>query len=275
MESSGRGLFASTVPYYARFRPAYDDRLFTLLAARFALDGTQRVLDLGAGTGALTLPLAALVREVVAVEPEPAMLAEGRRLAAETGVDGIDWRQGDSHTLLDLNVGPVLLAVMGSSFHWMDREPLLQDLDTLIEPGGAVVLATCGARHKDLDPPAWLPVIQEIRNRYPGPGRRPDSGPGAYPDVRHESVLLRSPFPRIETLHWDRTVRRSVDEVVGLQLSYSFTSPAALGPHRPAFEHDLRQALTALRPEDGLFEERIRTEAVIARRPEREKPSPP
>ncbi|MGW1643240.1 class I SAM-dependent methyltransferase, partial [Streptomyces lavendulae] len=91
------------MPYYARFRPAYDHRLFTLLATRFALDGTQRVLDLGAGTGALTLPLAALVREVVAVDPEPDMLAEGRRLAAETGVDGIDWRQGDSYTLLDLN----------------------------------------------------------------------------------------------------------------------------------------------------------------------------
>ncbi|MFI6054547.1 class I SAM-dependent methyltransferase [Streptomyces violascens] len=147
MEPSPRGLFASTVPYYARFRPAYDDHLFALLGARFSLDGTQRVLDLGAGSGALTLPLAALVREVVAVDPEPEMLAEGRRLAAEAGAGGIDWRLGDSNTLLALNVGPVLLTVMGASFHWTDRERLLQDLDTLIEPGGAVVLATCGAQH--------------------------------------------------------------------------------------------------------------------------------
>ncbi|MFE3760402.1 class I SAM-dependent methyltransferase [Streptomyces sp. NPDC059104] len=255
------------MPYYARFRPAYDDHLFTLLGTRFALDGTQRVLDLGAGPGTLTLPLAALVREVIAVDPEPDMLAEGRRLASEAGVGGIDWRLGDSGTLLALGVGPVLLAVMGASFHWTDRERLLQDLDTLIEPGGAVVLATCGARHEDLALPAWLPAVEEVRNRYLGPNRRPDSGPGAYPAVRHEDVLLRSPFSRIEAVHWDRTVRRTVDEVVGLQLSFSFTSPAALGPGLPAFEHDLRRALTALRPEGELLEERVRTDVVIACRP--------
>ncbi|MFD2118757.1 methyltransferase domain-containing protein [Streptomyces cirratus] len=86
MESSPPGLFASTVPHYARFRSAYGARLFALLSARFSLDGTQRVLDLGAGCAALTLPLAALVREVVAVDPEPQMIAEGRRLAAVAGV---------------------------------------------------------------------------------------------------------------------------------------------------------------------------------------------
>ena len=38
-----------------------------------------RVLDLGAGTGKLTATLAALGAEVIAVEPDPAMLTELRR----------------------------------------------------------------------------------------------------------------------------------------------------------------------------------------------------
>ncbi|MGW7447587.1 class I SAM-dependent methyltransferase [Kitasatospora sp. NPDC054795] len=135
VKPSPGGLFASTVPYYARFRPAYDPRLFALLGRRFSLDGSQRVLDLGAGSGALTLPLAPLLRTVIAVDPEPAMLAEGRRLAARAGVSGIDWRLGSSDTLLAVDVGPVLLTVMGASFHWTDRERLLRDLDVLIEPG--------------------------------------------------------------------------------------------------------------------------------------------
>ncbi|MFD5433220.1 class I SAM-dependent methyltransferase [Kitasatospora sp. NPDC127067] len=260
-------MFASTVPYYARFRPAYDPRLFALLSRRFSLDGSQRVLDLGAGSGALTLPLAPLLREVIAVDPEPAMLTEGRRLATRAGVTGIDWRLGSSDTLLAMDVGPVLLTVMGASFHWTDRERLLRDLDTLIEPGGAVVLATCGAQHDDLEPPHWLPVVEEVRRRHLDPERLRESRPAGYPDVRHQEVLLRSPFSRIEEVHWDRTVSRSVDEIVGLQLSYSFTSPAALGPDRAAFEDDLRQALNTFAPNGGPLDERVRTEAVIAARP--------
>ncbi|MFJ8165912.1 class I SAM-dependent methyltransferase [Streptomyces sp. NPDC096136] len=263
------------MPYYARFRPAYDPRLFALLARRFTLDGSQRVLDLGAGSGALTLPLAPLLREVIAVDPEPAMIAEGRRLAARAGVGGIDWRLGSSDMLLAMNVGPVLLTVMGASFHWTDRERLLRDLDTLIEPGGAVVLATCGARHDDLEPPPWLPVVEEVRRRHLDPERPRGSGPARYPEVRHQEVLLRSPFSRIEEVHWDRTVRRGLDEVVGLQLSYSFTSPAALGSGRTAFERDLRQALHAFAPGGGPFDERVRTEALIAVRPPgRDRPPP-
>ena len=38
-----------------------------------------RVLDLGAGTGKLTATLVALGAEVIAVEPDPAMLTELRR----------------------------------------------------------------------------------------------------------------------------------------------------------------------------------------------------
>lgn len=39
-------LFASTAPYYARYRSGYPPELFTELVDRFGLDGTQTVLDL-------------------------------------------------------------------------------------------------------------------------------------------------------------------------------------------------------------------------------------
>ena len=59
-------LFRSTAPYYARYRVGYPPELFTPLAERFSLDGTQLSLDLGCGTGQITIPLAAHVRQVVA-----------------------------------------------------------------------------------------------------------------------------------------------------------------------------------------------------------------
>ncbi|AVH55591.1 MULTISPECIES: class I SAM-dependent methyltransferase [Streptomyces] len=257
-------LFTSTAPYYARYRPGYDQAFYDMLAARFALDGTQRVLDLGTGTGVLALPLAKFVGHVTAVDPEPGMLDEGRKLAAEQDITNIDWRQGDSTTLPGMGLEPVLLTVMGAAFHWMDRDQTLRDLDQLIEPNGAVVLASGGAPG-DIEPAPWLQAIADVRTRYLGPERRAGSGTYSHPRERHQDVLARSPFSNVETARWDRTVTRTLDEVIGLQFSYSYSSPAQLGDHKDAFERDLRQALTKFNP-DSVFDEVVRTEAIIATR---------
>ncbi|MFF7733510.1 hypothetical protein [Streptomyces sp. NPDC007984] len=55
--------------------------------------------------------------------------------------------------------------------------------------------------------------------------------------------------------------------MIGLQLSYSYSSPAQLGDHKDAFERDLRQALTDFN-RAGTFDELVRTEAIIATRPQ-------
>ncbi|CAJ62909.1 Putative rRNA methylase [Frankia alni ACN14a] len=61
---------------YAEHRPDYAQA-----AVRWALGRAPgpRVLDLGAGTGKLTATLLALGADVIAVEPDPAMLTELRR----------------------------------------------------------------------------------------------------------------------------------------------------------------------------------------------------
>jgi ubiquinone/menaquinone biosynthesis C-methylase UbiE len=129
-------LFVSTAPYYARFRSGYPPAFFDHLVDRFGLDGTQTVLDLGCGTGQIALWLAPHVAKVFAVDPEPTMLEEGRRLADELGITTIDWQHGDSRHLDKLELSDLDLVTMGASFHWTDRDTLLGILDSFITPNG-------------------------------------------------------------------------------------------------------------------------------------------
>jgi ubiquinone/menaquinone biosynthesis C-methylase UbiE len=56
------------------------------LAAHLGWSSADRVLDLGAGPAHVSLVLAPYVGEVVVMDPEEAMIEEGRRRAAEAGV---------------------------------------------------------------------------------------------------------------------------------------------------------------------------------------------
>ncbi|MDT5054927.1 MAG: hypothetical protein QOF66_3293 [Mycobacterium sp.] len=78
---SNRTLFTGTAWHYARYRPGYPSVFFTDLVERFHLDGTGRLLDLGCGTGQLTLRLAEHVAAATGIDPEPEMLNEAARQA--------------------------------------------------------------------------------------------------------------------------------------------------------------------------------------------------
>src|SRR5688500_19782996 len=80
--------FSAVAAGYTALRPGYPDDVVA-----FAVGGARghhplrRVLDLAAGTGLLTAPLAAAGHEVVAVEPAEGMLAElTERLPAVTAL---------------------------------------------------------------------------------------------------------------------------------------------------------------------------------------------
>jgi ubiquinone/menaquinone biosynthesis C-methylase UbiE len=257
-------LFRSTAPYYARYRPGYPAGFFAHLRDRFVLDGTQRVLDLGCGTGQIALSIASDCAEVIAVDPQPAMLDEGRAAVEAAGVTNVTWIEGSSLTLAHLPVGTVDLVCMGASFHWMDRPALLDTLDALVAPSGGVVIAS-GPHPDDTTPPPWQAAIDAVRTRYLGPQRRAGSGTYTHPDERHQQILARSPFTNTETATWDWTVHRDLDQLIGLQLSYSFCAPALLGERQAAFTAELRQALSEANP-SGDFTEHQRTEALIATR---------
>jgi SAM-dependent methyltransferase len=251
-------LFSSAVDYYAQYRPAYPQDLVDALAARAGLDGTQRVLDIGCGTGQLTIPLARHAQAVVAIDPVPGMLARGRQAAQAAGAGNITWLEGDSSHIAALAGPGADLAVFAASFHWTDRPAVLAVLDEILAPGGVVVVVNDVLG--DSEQPDWVYVIARIRARYLGD--QPRGGAGLY---SHRDVLANSAFCAVDTLTWSWSRQLTVEEVTGLQLSYSFSTPALLGGNTPAFSRDVRAAVLDLHPA-GVVTEPLRVEVLIAAR---------
>jgi SAM-dependent methyltransferase len=74
-----RLVFGEVADLYDQHRPAYPDRLIDDLVALAGLNGSQAVLEVGAGTGKATMMFVARGIPVVAVEPSVEMAAIARR----------------------------------------------------------------------------------------------------------------------------------------------------------------------------------------------------
>src|SRR3954471_4880273 len=259
---SGPGeIFASAAPHYARHRRPYDPLAFPAIARAFGLGSGSTVLDLGTGTGGVARGMAPLVGRVVAVDPAPDMLDEARQGGPSANVE---WRLGDSTRLAALGLDRVDAVTMGRSFHWMDRPAVLTVLDGLVAPGGGVALLRTLERPQGDGPgPPWVEAVRRVVERY--------ALPHDHAVIRtedHVRVLAGSAFARVETIRFGHAdVTLTLDDVVGTQFSYSFTSPARLGDRRPAFEADLRAERLAVEPAGRYALGPVVTELVLATRP--------
>jgi SAM-dependent methyltransferase len=121
--------FGAVAAAYAEHRPDYAPA-----AVRWALAPAPgpRVLDLGAGTGKLTGTLVALGTQVIAVEPDPAMLAELRRtLPTVRALRG----SAEAIPLPDASVDAVLA---GNALHWFDMAVAGPEIARVLTPGGVL-----------------------------------------------------------------------------------------------------------------------------------------
>jgi len=252
-------LYRGTAAYYARGRPPYSRLLAATLAAELGLDGAGRLLDVGCGPGALTVDLAGSFGDVIGLDPDAEMLAEGARRAAEAGVGHIRWVQARAEDIPALSLGVFRLVTFGQSFHWTDRERVAEAVYDMLEPGGALALIghQVEGRPKPAGPP--LPpiphdVIEAIIERYLGPRRRAGQGWRPDPTERDEEVLARTRFgaPRQLFAPGRPDIVRDIDGVVANYFSMSYAAPHLFGGRRAAFEADLRAELAASSP-GGLF----------------------
>ncbi len=110
------------------------------------LQGSETVLDAGAGTGRDTMKLVNLLPRgrIIAVDASPHMLGELRRKVADAGAP-IEVIESDLSK--DFGIHQQCDAVMSvATFHWIaDHDALFANLATTMKPGARLV-ADCGGR---------------------------------------------------------------------------------------------------------------------------------
>lgn len=241
-------IYKGTAWYYSRFRPRYPETLVTLLRDTFALDGSGTLLDLGCGPGTVAVRLAPLFEHVLAIDPEPEMLKEGRACAERAGVSNVEWRRGSSEELSPA-LGRFRLVTMGNSFHWMDRARTLDALYDLVVDGGGIAVVGEGAPIPPPPPTPWRVAINNVVRKYLGDRTLPwDRDAVPKPDERHEFYLERSRFRDYSSYTESFEVTWTIDSMIGNLYSMSFCNRRILGDRIEAFERDLRAAILAVEP---------------------------
>lgn len=149
---------------YRRVRPSYPPEAIEVLrtSLRERSDGDRctsidtSVIDIGAGTGALTKLLAEHGFKVVAVEPSTAMRAalQEQDWVKETGTKVVDGYAEDTH----LPSGSADLVTWAQCFHWLDQEGAASEAVRLLRPGG---LAAAISNQLDVSVP-WVLRLSRI-----------------------------------------------------------------------------------------------------------------
>ena len=267
-------IYLGSAAHYRCGRPAYSPQLEAVLTREAALDGNGRLLDAGCGPGVLTVRLAHLFAQVVGLDPDAAMLAEGRRAAGEQTVMNIRWVQGLAEDLPAAAPGPYRLVTFGQSFHWTDEQRVAEIVYDMLEPGGALALIVHTVTGRPRPPDPGVPTIphDEIKalvEKYLGSARR--AGQGAAPERNHrfEDVLARTRFgaPQQIFVPGIPDLLRDSESVLSGYLSLASSAPHLFGDRLDDFIGDVR-ALLANRSAEGVFWDWPGdTEVVMARKP--------
>jgi SAM-dependent methyltransferase len=212
------GSFGGIASDYERFRPGPPTAAVDWLVP----EHVGRVVDLGAGTGALTRLLVERADEVVAVEPDERMRAVlADEVPAARAVEG----RGETIPEPDGSADAVLAS---SSWHWMDPVPTLHEVGRVLVPGG-----TLGVLWSGPDPAgaflaqARAVLAERVSDRgdaATGDGSRIGeflTGDATRPAFSLE-IAAGVPFgePEHEVITWD--VALNADELVGLLGTFSW-----------------------------------------------------
>ncbi len=159
----------------ARFTPFYDlaIRLLTrehvwrdTLIQQINVSASDRILDVGCGTGSLAIRLKGIepAAEVIGLDPDAEVLARAQRKARKTGIN-IEWWHGFLTDEMVAQIGPVSKVVSSLVFHQTsldEKANLLSAMHSVLAPLGTLHIADYGLQKTKLMRVMFRRTVQMI-----------------------------------------------------------------------------------------------------------------
>lgn len=126
--------------YAALINSSKDNTLPTLLDA-VKPTPSDRMLDVGCGTGRFALTLAPLVANVVGIDLTAAMLEQARKAQAAANIENIEWQQGDVTDLPFADGEFTLVTCKAMLHHIAEPARVIAEMSRVCVRGGRVLAA--------------------------------------------------------------------------------------------------------------------------------------
>jgi len=246
-------LYKGTYEYYVKYRPAIPKKVIDVIVEHFDIKPTDRVLDIGCGTGQVTLAMEGKCGEMVCLDPDPEMIKLAKKATKNSKIRLI-WinRPAEDLGKIKKRLGTFKVATSSRAFHRMNQDQVLKDLDEVIEEdGGVAVFSDWVLWSGDEE---WQRAIKEIIQKYLGKERGVGKEKPKVSEERWENILARSIFRFIKT-HDVPIVREwDIESIIGYVFSTSFAAPYLFGDQLGKFKEEVKNTLLSINPR-GVFQE--------------------
>jgi len=239
------GFGGEVAGFYHRYRHGYPEPVIDVLVEAFGLSAQDMVVDLGCGTGQLTLPVARRVRAVAGMDPEPDMLRHARQAARDTGVSNVSWLLGADTDLPALQIllgeRQVAAVTIGQALHWMKHQELFRAAAPLLRPGGGIAVVTNGTPLW-LQHSTWSKGLREFLERWLGTRLSASCGTDDQSQHRYQQALARAGY-EVAAAAVDYVAELTSDQLVGGVLSALPADRLPGADQRPALAGQIRSAV--------------------------------
>lgn len=202
------------------------ERVNDLLLARSAVAPGEKVLEVGCGTGAATVPLAKAVGEtgeVVGIDISEPMLAGARDRIWHSGLRNITLLRADAQVhAFEPNRFDLIASRFGVMF-FADPTAAFRNLRGAARPGGRLCFACWAALEENRH---WLIAYEVVLRHLGPPAPKPPHAPGplAFSDPEYlRSVLEGAGYENIE-------IRRETPAIIGASPEEEAEHACIMGP---------------------------------------------